>query len=399
MSRYNNHFTIYAERILTPTLTPPVKGEGMKKIVEFLEKDIVVENGVIVDLRQHKGADLKAKLVTPGFFDAHTHIPFIGSRSREFYMRARGKTYMEILQAGGGIHYTSNLVKKTDENQLIDISKHYITQFTRYGVVGIECKSGYGLDVETELKQLKVIQHLKSLLPNRITSTFLGLHAKPKDKLVDDYISEMKVLIQQIVEKQLAEYVDVFCDRGVYLPGEVEDFLKYAKSLGLQVRLHADEIDNVGAAKFGARIGAKSVDHVLKITKEDIEELSKSETMVTLMPSTSFYLGESFAPAREIIDNGIAVALGSDFNPGSSPIFMPSFVMHLAIRFLNMEPEEILTAYTTNSAYLLGFKSGQIVPGYHADLVLWNTREFLDIPYMWQENFVSHVFIDGRMVV
>jgi len=399
MSRRGSRFVIYAERILTPNITPLAKGDDMRKIEELLDKDIVIENGNIVDIRQHKNSDIKARLVTPGFFDAHTHIPFAGSRAKEFYMRVRGKTYMEILQAGGGIHYTSNFVKSSAENELVDISRHYITQFTRHGVVGLECKSGYGLDAESELKQLRVIKNLKNSLPNKIASTFLGLHAKPKDKGREEYILEMTELLREIAQKELADFVDVFCDKGVYLPEEVKDFLESAKSLGFEIRLHADEIENVGAAVFGARIGAKSVDHVLKVTKEDISELAKSETMVTLMPSTSFYLGESFAPARDIIDAGIAVALGSDFNPGSSPIFMPSFVMHLAIRFLKMEPEEVLTAYTLNSAYLLGFKSGVIKPGFPADLIMWSTREFLDIPYMWQENFVSHVFIDGRMVV
>ncbi|MGC9772454.1 imidazolonepropionase [Fervidobacterium islandicum] len=371
----------------------------MRKIEEYLEKDIVIRDGRIVDLRPHKNADVKAKLVTPGLFDAHTHIPFVGSRAKEFYMRARGKTYLEILQAGGGIHYTSHLVRLASEDELYSVSASYIAEFTKHGVVGIECKSGYGLDKENELKQLRVIKQLKETLPNKIASTFLGLHAKPKEKSVGEYISEMEELLAEISKERLADFVDVFCDKGAYLPEEIEDFLKFSKSLGFKIRLHADEIENVGAARFGARLEAVSVDHVLKVTKEDIQELSNSNTMVTLMPNTSFYLGESFAPAREIIDSGIPVALGSDFNPGSAPIFMPSFVMHLAIRFLKMEPEEVLTAYTVNSAHLLGFDSGLVRPGYPADLVLWKTNEFLNIPYMWQENFVEHVLINGRMVV
>lgn len=396
---YEKEFIINAERILTPSVQAPVRGEGMRKIEEYLEKDIVIRDGRIVDLRPHKNANVRAKLVTPGLFDAHTHIPFVGSRAKEFYMRARGKTYLEILQAGGGIHYTSHLVRLASEDELYSVSASYIAEFTKHGVVGIECKSGYGLDKENELKQLRVIKQLKETLPNKIASTFLGLHAKPKEKSVDEYISEMEELLAEISKERIADFVDVFCDKGVYLPEEIEDFLKFSKSLGFKIRLHADEIENVGAARFGARLEAVSVDHVLKVTKEDIQELSNSNTMVTLMPNTSFYLGESFAPAREIIDSGIPVALGSDFNPGSAPIFMPSFVMHLAIRFLKMEPEEVLTAYTVNSAHLLGFDSGLVRPGYPADLVLWKTNEFLDIPYMWQENFVEHVLINGRMVV
>jgi imidazolonepropionase len=392
-------FIIHAVRILTPTFEPPVRGLDMKRVEEYLDKDIVIEDGKIKDIRPHKSADIKARLVTPGLFDAHTHIPFVGSRAKEFYMRARGKTYLEILQAGGGIHYTSTLVKQTSEDELYNVSARYIKEFTKHGVVGIECKSGYGLDKENEMKQLRVIRRLRDTLPNKITATFLGLHARPKDKSVADYIAEMKELLKNISKNNLADFVDAFCDKGAYLPDELEEFFNFAKSLGFKVRLHADEIENVGAAKFGARLNAVSVDHVLKVEKEDIQEIAKSQTIVTLMPNTSFYLGEPFALARELIDAGIPVALGSDFNPGSSPIFMPSFVMHLAIRFLKMEPEEILTAYTVNSAYLLGFTSGIVRPEYAADLVLWKTSEFLDIPYMWQENFVEHVFIDGRMVI
>ncbi len=392
---------IHADRLLTP-VAQPSKGSEMRKVSEEFDVDIVIEDGKITDIRKHKNADIYAPLVTPGFFDAHTHIPFIGSRSKEFLMRSRGKTYIEILQAGGGIHYTSKLVRNATEDELFNVAKTYINKLTSHGVVGIECKSGYGLDTENELKQLRVINRLKNEMPNKIASTFLGLHAKPatdSGKSVEEYVSEMKNLLETIKSQSLADYVDAFIDKGVYLPSDVEDFFAKARELGFKIRLHADEIENVGASIFGVKINAISVDHVLKITDEDIDILSKSDTMVTLMPSTSFYLGEIYAPARKLIDAGIGVALGSDFNPGSSPIYSPAFVMHLAIRFLKMEPEEVLNAYTVNSAYVLGYESGIIKPGYPADLVLWKTSEFLDIPYMFQENFVEHVFIDGRMVV
>ncbi|MEJ5257891.1 MAG: imidazolonepropionase [Fervidobacterium sp.] len=394
----NSMFVIHAERILTPSSPGPVRGNNMMKISEFFDSDIVIEDGVIADIRKHKSADVKANLVTPGLFDAHTHIPFVGSRSKEFYMRSRGKTYMEILQAGGGIHYTSSLVKNASLEVLVEISKDFVRKFTEHGVVGIECKSGYGLDKENEIKQLKAIKLLRDVVPNKLSGTFLGLHARPKNIPIDEYIDEMKALLKYIKENSLAESVDAFCDKDVFLPDEIEDFLLYAKSVGLKIRLHADEIENVGATKLGVKVGAVSVDHVLKIGSEDIYVLSNSDTVATLMPSTSFYLGESYAPARDLISAGAGIALGSDFNPGSSPIYMPSFVMHLAIRFLRMEPEEVLNAYTVNSAYVVGYKSGLIAPNYPADLVIWKTSEFLDIPYMWQENFVEHVLINGRMV-
>ncbi|MGQ9855837.1 MAG: imidazolonepropionase [Fervidobacterium sp.] len=395
----NSKFVIHAERILTPSSPGPVRGKDMMKISEFFDSDIVIEDGVISDIRKHKSADVKANLVTPGLFDAHTHIPFVGSRSKEFYMRSRGKTYMEILQAGGGIHYTSSLVKNASLEELVEVSKDFVRKFTEHGIVGIECKSGYGLDKENEIKQLKAIKLLRDVVPNKLSATFLGLHARPKNSPVDKYIDEMKELLKCVKDESLAESVDAFCDKGVFLPEEIEDFLLYAESVGLKVRLHADEIENVGATKLGVKVGAISVDHVLKITQDDIQTLANSDTLATLMPSTSFYLSESYAPARDLIDSGVGIALGSDFNPGSSPLYMPSFVMHLAIRFLKMEPEEVLNAYTVNSAYVVGYKSGVVAPSYPADLVFWKTSEFLDIPYMWQENFVEHVLIDGRMVV
>jgi imidazolonepropionase len=314
-------------------------------------------------------------------------------------MRAQGRKYVEILQSGGGIHHTTELVRNSTEEELFLQSKRYAEDFLSHGVVGIECKSGYGLDVENELKQLRVIKRLHQTSFLKISSTFLGLHARPKDRSLDDYLDELKGILPYIKEENLAQFVDAFCDAGAYAPDEIEQFMTYAKTLGFDLRLHADEIENVGATKLGIELGAKSVDHVLKISDSDISALSRSNVMVTLMPNTSFYLGEGFAPARKLIDSGIAIALGSDFNPGSAPIYQPSFVMHLAIRFLKMEPEEVLTAYTANGAYLLGINSGIVAPSFSADLVLWRTSEFIDIPYMFQENFVEHVLIDGRIAI
>jgi len=399
MNELRDSIIVHADRLLTPDGLPPFKGSQMRNISEMFDVDVVIENGKITDIRRHKDAHITAKLVTPGLFDVHTHIPFVGSRSKEFLMRAQGRKYVEILQSGGGIHHTTELVRNSTEEELFLQSKRYAEDFLSHGVVGIECKSGYGLDVENELKQLRVIKRLHQTSFLKISSTFLGLHARPKGKSLDSYLDELKTILPHIKEENLAQFVDAFCDAGAYAPDEIEQFMTYAKTLGFDLRLHADEIENVGATKLGIELGAKSVDHVLKISDSDISALSRSNVMVTLMPNTSFYLGEGFAPARKLIDSGIAIALGSDFNPGSAPIYQPSFVMHLAIRFLKMEPEEVLTAYTANGAYLLGINSGIVAPSFSADLVLWRTSEFIDIPYMFQENFVDHVLIDGRIAI
>ncbi|MBO8160964.1 MAG: imidazolonepropionase [Thermosipho sp. (in: Bacteria)] len=391
-------FKIHAEHLLTPIGNAPKNGKEMKKIYEDFDVDIYIENGKILDIKKHQTSDhftIKAKLVTPSFVDAHTHIPFIGKRGKEFYMRSRGKTYSEIFEEGGGIYSTVKHVRSSTIGELIAENYKTLNHFKRLGISHIEGKSGYGLDIANELKQLKAISYINEFSDIKIVPTFLGLHAIPFEKTKEEYITEIKNSLDLI--KMYTNTIDVFCDKGVYLPEDIEDLFNYAKLKGFRLRFHADEIANVGATKLAIKLGAISADHLLKIGEEEIELLGKSSTIATLMPGTSFYLGESFAPARKLIDKGAAVALGSDYNPGSCPIFSPSFIMHLALRFLNMEPEEILTAYTINSSYILNIENGAIEPGKKCDIAIWNTNEFIDILYMFDTNFLSAIVIDGKV--
>ncbi|WP_126993106.1 imidazolonepropionase [Thermosipho globiformans] len=391
---------IHAEHLISPSGQAPKKGNEMKKIFEAFDVDIIFNNGKIVDIKKHKITDdftIKAKLVTPAFVDAHTHIPFFGSRAKEFYLRARGKSYSEIFESGGGIHSSVRMLRNATTDEIVKQNLKYLSLFKRHGIAAIEGKSGYGLEKISELKQLKAMKILNEIQDVKIIPTFLGLHAIPIDINKKDYIDEVKKWLDDI--KEFTDTIDVFCDKGVFLPQDIEEFFELAKNKGFKIRFHADEIENVGAAKLAIKLGAISADHLLKISDEDISQIANSNTVATLMPGTSFYLGEDFAPARKLIDNGAAISIGSDFNPGSCPIFNPAFIFHLALRFLKMEPEEILTAYTLNSSYVLGIENGKIEPGYKCDIAIWNTNELLDIPYMFDQNFLSAIIINGKVTI
>jgi len=391
-------FKIHADHLLTPKGKAPKKGSEMKKIYEDFDVDIYIDNQKIIDIKKHSITDhvtFKCKLATPAFSDAHTHIPFIGKRSNEFYLRNSGKTYSEIHKEGGGIYNTVNKIRSASINTLVKQNLKFLNLFEKSGVTLLEGKSGYGLDIQTELKQLKTIKYLNELSEIKIVPTFLGLHAIPHDKTKEEYINEITNYLDTI--KKYTDIIDVFCDSGVFLPDDIENFFIIAKESGFKIRFHADEIENVGATKLAVKLGAISADHLLKISDEEVNLLSNSSTIATLMPGTSFYLGESFAPARKLIDSGAAVALGSDFNPGSCPIFKPSFIMHLALRFLKMEPEEILTAYTINSSYILGIENWTIEPGNKCDIALWNTNDFIDLAYMFDSNFLVGLVVNGKV--
>jgi imidazolonepropionase len=391
---------IHAEHLISPSGQAPKKGNEMKQIFEAFDVDIILNKGKIVDIKKHKITEdftIKAKLVTPAFVDAHTHIPFFGSRAKEFYLRARGKSYSEIFANGGGIHSSVRMLRNATIDEIVKQNLKYLSLFKRHGIAAVEGKSGYGLEKFSELKQLKAMKILNEIQDVKVIPTFLGLHAIPIDANKKDYIDEVKKWLDDI--KEFTDTIDVFCDKGVFLPQDIEEFFEFAKNKGFKIRFHADEIENVGAAKLAIKLGAISADHLLKINDDDISQIANSNTVATLMPGTSFYLGEDFAPARKLIDNGAAVSIGSDFNPGSCPIFNPAFIFHLALRFLKMEPEEILTAYTLNSSYVLGIENGKIEPGYKCDIAIWNTNELLNIPYMFDQNFLSAIIINGKVTI
>ncbi len=393
---------IEAEKVVTPIGKKPLRGKKME--LEILKKAyIVVDGGKIVDIA---GSDssyvplfkLKAKMVLPGLVDPHTHVPFYGYREKEFVMRAQGVSYLEILEKGGGIVNTTEKVRKANIGELVSFNMNFLDEMLRKGITTLEGKSGYGLRKVDEIKQLKVLKILNELHPIDVFPTFLGAHAFPKDKTKDEYMEELIGMLNDV--KEYTDVVDIFCDKGVFTPDIARGFLEKAKEMGFKIRMHADEIENVGATKLAIELGAISVDHVLKIQDEEIELLSKSDTIVVLMPGTSYFLNESFARARDLIDSGAIVALASDFNPGSCPINDPSLIMNLAVLKLKMTPEEVIVAYTLNSSAVLGVASdrGSIEIGKKADLVLYDLPSYSAIPYLLSHDVVRAVVKDGKVV-
>ncbi len=391
---------IFAEKLVTPTGKSAIRGKDMGS-VRVLENVYVVYDERIIDItKSPPGVNVQAnvELLTPGFVDSHTHIPFYGYRDGEFVMRSMGASYVEILKAGGGIHSTVERVRNASLEDLISFNSRFLDEMISRGVTFVEGKSGYGLNVETEIKQLVALKELDKIHAVDIKPTFLGAHAVPKDVTKEEYLEDLLRSLDEV--SKYTDTVDIFVDEGAYSLEDARYFLKRAKDEGFKLRLHADEIVRTGATLLGIELGAISVDHLIKIEDEDIEALAESDTVAVLMPATSFYLGEPYAPARKLIDSGAIVALGSDFNPGSNTINDPSFVMHLAVSKLHMTPEEALTAFTLNSAHALGISEdfGTIEVGKYADMVAWNLPNLESIPYLPGHDTVRFVIKRGEMV-
>jgi len=306
-----------------------------------------------------KSINLKQKkCIVPGWIDCHTHLVYAGDRSLEFAKRCAGISYQEIANQGGGILTTVRATREISEDELFKISKKRIETALKLGIRGIEIKSGYGLTTESELKQLKVAQRLKIEFPEmRIQTTFLGAHAIPPDQSRESYIHQIiHEMIPAIQKNKLADACDVFVDEGYYTIDECKIILNYATKHGLKTKIHADELTNTESASLGARINALSVDHLLKVSDTSIKALAMSKTVAVLLPGTAFFLKVPYAPARELIDQKVCVALSTDYNPGTCPSQNPYFIMTLAALHLGMSPAEIFAGFTYNAARALGWE-------------------------------------------
>jgi imidazolonepropionase len=348
--------------------------------------------------------DATDRLVFPAWCDSHTHIVYAGSRESEFVDRIRGLSYEEIAKRGGGILNSAERLNNTSEDALFDSAWLRLKEITSYGTGAVEIKSGYGLSLEGELKMLRVIKRLKERSPLTIKATFLGAHAVPTKYKQNrqEYIDLLINDILPIIEKEkLADYCDVFCDRGFFTPDETDSILQAGWKHGLQPKIHANELDYSGGIQVGVKNKALSVDHLEFTGDKEIEALLPSATMPTLLPSTAFFLGLHYPPARKMIDAGLPIALASDYNPGSSPSGRMPFIVSLACVKLKMLPEEAINAATVNSAYAMGVSAthGSITIGKKASLFITKPiANYNLIPYSFGSDLVDTVMIEGKVV-
>jgi imidazolonepropionase len=345
--------------------------------------------------------DASGKVVMPAFCDPHTHLVYAGSREREFVDRIRGLSYQEIAKRGGGILNSARLLNETNEEELYRQSLQRINEIISQGTGAVEIKSGYGLNKADELKMLRVIKRLKESTPVEIKSTFLGAHSIPDeyktdpDAYVDIVINEM---IPAVAAEGLADFIDVFCDKGFFSVRQTERILEQGAKYGMLPKIHANELAFSGGIQTGVKYGALSVDHLEFTGDEEIKSLWHSETMPTLLPGTSFFLGLEDPPARRMIDAGLPVAMASDYNPGSCPSGNMNFIMSLGCIRLKMNPEEVINAVTLNSAYAMGLEEthGSIVRGKTANLII--TKEipgYEYLPYAFGSNLIGTVILNG----
>ncbi|SDD87273.1 imidazolonepropionase [Sporomusa acidovorans] len=404
----------HAAELITCAGAAPKKGAAMADIGIISDGALVAEAGKIVwvgptdDLppdseEQCEVIDATGQCVMPGFVDSHTHMVFGGYRPEEFFWRLAGTPYLEILERGGGILNTVQATRSASLAELKDLAARRLENMLAMGVTTVEGKSGYGLDLDTELRQLAVMDELNREQPVEIVPTFLGAHAVPPDYKgrTDDYVDYMiKEVLPAVVRQGVAEFCDVFCEQGVFSLAQSRRLLAAAKNMGLQAKLHADEIVSLGGAELAAELNACSADHLLQASDAGIAALSQVRTVATVLPMTAFCLRESYARARVMIDQGAAVALATDYNPGSCFSHSMPLVAALAAIQLNMKPAEIVTALTINGAAAVNRadRIGSLEIGKQADVVILGYPSHLYLVYHAGMNIVDKVIKHGRLI-
>lgn len=347
--------------------------------------------------------DAEGGMVLPSWCDSHTHIVFAGSREREFVDKINGLSYEEIAKRGGGILNSADLLHNTSEDELYRQAMTRLDEVIRKGTGCIEIKSGYGLNLEDELKMLRVIRRMKEASPAKIVSTFLGAHAVARGMSQDQYVKLIiDEMIPEVGRQRLADFVDVFCDRGFFTPEETARILEAAATWGMRPKIHADELASSGGVEVGVKHGALSVDHLESMTVEEIELLRGTSTMPTVLPGTSFFLNLPYGKARQMVDAGLAVAVASDYNPGSTPSGDMKFIVSLACIKLRLLPAEALNAATINSACAMGESKdyGSIAVGKVANVFITDPIPSISyIPYAYTTPVVRKVILSGKEVV
>jgi imidazolonepropionase len=340
----------------------------------------------------------------PGFLDSHTHLVFAGSRVEDYEQRILGKTYEEIAAAGGGIQLSARLLRGTTRRELAARACRFLTEFAAHGTTTIEVKTGYGLDISGEMKILEVIRQLRRISPLELVPTLLAAHALPAEfkGRSKAYVELMaRRLIPEVARKKLAEFVDCFSDRGAFSVAECRRLLAAGARHGLIPRLHAEQLSRTGASRLAVEAGAASADHLDHVSNADIRALARSDVVATLLPGANFHLGLGrYPPARRLIEAGAAVALATDFNPGSSPTLNMQFILSLACTAMRMTPAEAISAATINAAYSLrrGHRLGSLEPGKQADLAVMDVSDYREIPYYFGWNHCVMTVKRGRVI-
>lgn len=406
---------INISQLVTPEGTSAKHGSEMNKVKKMENAAVVIEDGKIAfvgtttevmtsyDMEKAEIHDLSGHTLLPGFVDSHTHFIFGGYRPEEFMMRQKGVPYIEIHKSGGGIQNTVEATRNLTEDEMYELGMQRLSDMLSMGVTTVEGKSGYGLDYDCEMRQLQVMQKLEKSQPVSIVKTYLGAHSIPLEykENPDAYLDFMiKDMLPVIKEKNLAEFVDVFCEDGVFTTEQSKRLLEAAKAEGFGLKIHADEIVSTKGAELAAKLKAVSADHLLAISKEGIGDLAESETIATLLPCTAFCLNKPYAPARKLIDSGCAVALASDYNPGSCFTNSIPLMFALAVIHMGMTLEEALCALTLNGASALGREKeiGSIEVGKKADMVVLSVPQYEFLVYHTCKNVVSEVIKEGKIV-
>jgi imidazolonepropionase len=400
-----------------PSTKPPLRGSELNHLEVFDDGAVACFAGRIVAVGKttevEKQIELvfdsvifeaKGQVVTPGLVDCHTHPVFATTREDEFEMRNLGKSYMEIAEAGGGIRNSVRKLRETSKEKLFANATTYLDLMLAHGTTTVEAKSGYGLSTESEIKQLEVIQMLAESHSVDIVPTFLGAHEVP-DEYRDNRAGYVGLLVDEMIpeiaRRKLAVFSDVFCEKGVFEIEDSEKIQSAAAAHGLKLKFHADEIVGIGGAELAARLGAISADHLEVISDVGIDALSQSNTIGVLLPGTVHFLDmKNRPPARRMIESGVALALATDFNPGSSATPSLQIIINFAATMLKLTAAEIINCVTINSAcaVLMHSEVGSIERGKQADMVVWNAENYRQIPYLYGINLVDKVFKKGRVV-
>lgn len=370
------------------------------KILAFGEGEVpaeLMDENTIVEER-------RGMVATPGLIDCHTHLVYGGSREHEFSKKLNGMSYLDILAEGGGILSTLKATRESSFETLYDKSKDLLEQMMIHGVTTVEAKSGYGLNWETEKRQLEVVKKLNEDLPVDLVSTFMAAHVIPPEykENPDPLIDEIITMLPKVKEEHLAEFVDVFCDAGVYSAEQSKRLLEAAKKEGFALRIHADEIESIGGSAVAAEVGATSAEHLMVITDEDIQKLADAHVIGDLLPATTFSLMEdTYAPARKMMDAGMAITITTDSNPGSCPMANLQFVMQLGCLYLRMTPTEVYNAVTINAAYSVHREKtvGSLDKGKNADLTVFAVPNLDYLLYYFATNHAVEVYKNGKCIV